>query len=95
LIKYPTHDFRYSIELSIGNSNFTIAKSPMGVLPPSPYDANFSYDGDGNRVLSIVDGVATVQWSMGVREQGRGGDGEHGSADAREHGSVGAMVGDR
>ncbi len=28
--------------------------------PLSPYDAAFFYDGDGNRVLSIVDGVTTV-----------------------------------
>jgi RHS repeat-associated protein len=34
--------------------------TPAESLPPSPHDANFYYDGDGNRVLSILDGVATV-----------------------------------
>jgi RHS repeat-associated protein len=37
-----------------------ITPMPMQPLPPSPHDANFYYDGDGNRVMSIVDGVATV-----------------------------------
>jgi RHS repeat-associated protein len=34
--------------------------TPTEPLPPSPHDANFYYDGDGNQVMSIVDGIATV-----------------------------------